>query len=182
MLKTIAAIVVVLVAGVLAYAATRPDTFRVERTARVQAPPEKIFALISDLHRWESWSPYEKKDPAMRKTYSGAASGTGATFEWDGNGDVGKGRLSITDTSPPSRVAMRLEMLKPFEARNVVEFTIKPDGHATDVTWGMHGPMPYVSKVLSVFIDMDRMVGKDFEAGLASLKAVAEGTPPRAGS
>lgn len=174
MLKTIAIIVVVAVAAVLFYAATKPDVFRVQRTASIKAPPEKIFAFINDLHRWEAWSPYDKKDPAMKKSYNGAASGKGAGFEWDGNSEIGKGRLAITDTTPPAWVALQLDMLKPFEAHNVVEFTLEPKDGATDVTWTMHGPMPYISKVMSIFIDMDRMVGKDFETGLASLKAVAE--------
>jgi uncharacterized protein YndB with AHSA1/START domain len=141
---------------------------------RINAPPEKIFALINDLHRWGSWSPYEKKDPTMKRTHSGAANGKGAVYEWEGNRDIGTGRMEITDTSPPSRVSIKLDFIKPFEAHNNVEFTLEPNGHSTNVTWALHGPASYTSKVMSVVFNMDRMVGKDFEAGLAGLKAVAE--------
>lgn len=174
MLRAIATIAAVLVTALLAYAATLPDTFRVERAVNVKATPEKIFPLISDLQGWSTWSPYEKKDPAMHKHYSGAASGKGAAMEWEGNKDVGKGRLEITDTVPSSKVAMRLYMLAPIEAENDVQFTLDRQGDATAVTWAMQGSMPYVSKLVSVFIDMDAMIGKDFEAGLASLKNLAE--------
>lgn len=174
MLKMIAIVVVVLIAAVLIYAATRPDTFRVERSASMKAPPEKIFPFINDLHRFGSWSPYEEKDPAMKRTFSGAPSGTGAAYEWDGDKNVGKGRMEITETSPPSKVVMKLDFAKPFEAHNIVEFTLDPQGDTTNVTWAIHGPMPYMSKVMCIFFSMDNMVGKDFEAGLRNLKAVAE--------
>jgi carbon monoxide dehydrogenase subunit G len=174
MLKIIALVVVVLVAAVLIYAATKPDTFRVQRSASIKAPPEKIFPLINDLHSWGAWSPYEKKDPAMKKTYSGAANGLGAVYEWEGNKDIGKGRMEIAESSPPSRVMMKLDFVKPFEAHNIVEFTLEPNGDSTDVTWAIHGPSPYMSKVMCLFFDMDSMVGKDFETGLANLKTVAE--------
>ncbi len=174
MLKITAAIAVVLLTALLAYSATLPDTLRVQRATSIKAPSEKIFALINDLHAWSAWSPYEQKDPAMKKIYSGAPSGKGAALEWDGNNDVGKGRLEITGASSPSKVAMRLHMLKPFEAKNAVEFTLDSKGDATEVAWAMQGQMPYFSKVLSVFIDMDSMVGRDFEAGLANLKQLAE--------
>jgi hypothetical protein len=174
MLRVIATIAAVLLTALLAYAATLPDTFRVERAVSVNAAPEKIFPLISDLRGWNAWSPYEKKDPAMHKRYSGAASGKGAAMEWEGNKDVGKGRLEITDAVPSAKVAMRLHMLAPMEAENDVQFTLNRQGDATAVTWAMQGAMPYVSKLVSVFIDMDAMIGKDFEAGLASLKNLAE--------
>jgi uncharacterized protein YndB with AHSA1/START domain len=174
MLNTIIISVVVLLVAFLGFAATRPDTFRVQRAMRINAPPEKIFALINDLHRWGSWSPYEKKDPTMKRTHSGAANGKGAVYEWEGNRDIGTGRMEITDTSPPSRVSIKLDFIKPFEAHNNVEFTLEPNGHSTNVTWALHGPASYTSKVMSVVFNMDRMVGKDFEAGLAGLKAVAE--------
>jgi uncharacterized protein YndB with AHSA1/START domain len=174
MLKTVAALVVLLIVAVLGFAATRPNTFRVQRATSIKAPPEKIFPLINDLHRWTAWSPYEKKDPAMKRTHSGAADGKGAVYEWEGNKDIGNGRMEITETAPPSRVTIRLDFVKPFEAHNVVEFALEPRGDATHVTWTLHGPMPYVSKLMSVFFNMDRMVGTDFETGLANLKAVAE--------
>ena len=174
MLKKIAISVVVLVAALLAYAATRPDTFRVERTTSIKAPPEKIFALINDLHDWVAWSPFEKKDPAMKRTLSGAPNGKGAVYEWEGNKEIGKGRMEITETSPPSRVSIKLDFVEPFEAHNVVDFTLVPQGDATNVTWAIHGPNPFISRVIGIFCNMDRMIGKDFEAGLADLKTIAE--------
>lgn len=174
MFRIVAIVVVVPVVAVLVLAATRPDTFQVQRSINIQAPPEKIFPLINDLQRFNTWSPYEQKDPQMKRVLSGAASGKGAVYEWDGNSQVGKGRLEITDSSPPSKVTIQLDMLEPMEGHNVVEFTLEPRGNSTSVTWAMQGPMPYISKVICLFINMDRMVGKDFEAGLADLKAVAE--------
>ncbi len=174
MVKTIAIIVVVLVATLLFYAATKPDTFRVQRSTSIKAPPEKIFAILNDFHQSESWSPYEKKDPTMKRTFSGAANGKGAVYEFDGNKEVGKGRLVITDTSPPSKVTITLDMVEPFEAHNIIEYTLQAKGEATDVTWAMNGQCPYIAKVMGIFFDMDRMIGKDFEAGLASLKTLTE--------
>ena len=174
MLKKIAIAVVVVVAGFLAYAATRPDTFRVERTANIKAPPEKIFPLINDLHNWDAWSPFEKKDPAMKRTFGAVTRGKGAVYEWEGNKEIGKGRMEITETTPPSRVTIRLDFVEPFEAHNTVDFTLESRGDATNVTWAIHGPSPFFSKVLGIFCNMDKMIGKDFEAGLASLKTVAE--------
>ncbi len=174
MVKVIGIVVVGLVAAVLVVAATRPDRFRVQRAARIKAPPEKIFPLINDLHSWHAWSPYEKKDPAMKRTLSGAASGKGAVYEWEGNKEVGKGRMEIADTSPPSKVIVKLDFVRPFEAHNIVEFTLEPNGDSTHVTWAIHGPSPYISKLMGIFINMDSMIGKDFEAGLANLKTVAE--------
>jgi uncharacterized protein YndB with AHSA1/START domain len=177
MLKTIAIVVVVLVAGILAYAATKPDVFRVQRATSIKAPPEKIFPFLNDLHKFGAWSPWEKKDPAMKRTFAGSESGKGAMYEWDGDKNVGQGRMEIVDTAPPSKVAIKLDFVRPFEAHNTVEFTLAPNGDSTDVTWAMQGPVPYVAKIMHVFVDMDSMVGKDFEAGLASLKTVAEKQP-----
>jgi uncharacterized protein YndB with AHSA1/START domain len=151
MLKTIAIVVVVLLAALLVYAATRPDTFRVQRSASIKAPPEKLFPLINDLHSWGSWSPWEKMDPAMKRTHSGAAYGKGAVYEWEGNNKVGKGRMEITETSPPSKVVIKLDFVKPFEAHNIAEFTLEPQGDSTNVTWAMHGPNPYIAKVIHIF-------------------------------
>ena len=173
MLKIVAIAVAVVIVAILAVAATRPDTFRVERTATLQAPPEKIEPLIDDFHRWAEWSPYEKLDPAMKKTYGGAPSGKGATYEWAGNGKAGQGRMEILDSSP-DKVAIQLDFLKPFESRNLAEFTLVPQGGATRVTWAMSGPMPFISKVMCLFVSMDKMVGDDFATGLANLKALAE--------
>ena len=174
MLKTILVIVVVLLAGVLILAATKPDTFRVERAASIKAPPEKIFPLINDFKHWDAWSPWEKKDPAMKRTFGTTTSGKGATYAWEGNKDVGQGSMQIAESVAPSKVALNLDFVKPFEAHNNVVFTLEPKGDTTNVTWSMQGPTPYFAKIIHVFMDMDSMVGKDFETGLANLKAAAE--------
>ena len=177
MIKTIALIVVgllaVLIAVVLILALTKPDTFRVERTTSIKAPPEKIFPLLNDFQSWSAWSPYEKKDPAMKRTFSGPPSGKGAIYEWDGDKNVGQGRMEIMRSTPPSNVTLDLDFVKPFEAHNTVVFTLAPQGDFTTVTWAMQGPANFISKVMQVFINMDKMVGTDFEAGLANLKALA---------
>ena len=174
MLKKIAIGVAVVVAAVLGFAMTKPDSFRVQRTMKIKAPPEKIFPLINDFHSWSSWSPWEKLDPAMRRTNSGAAMGQGAVYEWEGNAKVGKGRMEITEVSPPTKVTVKLDFLKPIEGHNIAEFTLEPQGDSTSVTWVMRGPTPFLSKVIQVFISMDSMVGKEFETGLGNLKSIAE--------
>ena len=174
MLKTIAIAVIVILGGFLIYAATRPDTFRVERTATIKAQPERIFPLINDFQRWGAWSPFEKKDPAMKRTLSGAPSGSGAVYEWDGNKEIGQGRMEIVESVPPSRVTLKLDFTRPFKAHNIVDFTLEPRGDSTQVTWAIHGPSPFISKVMGIVFNMDKMIGKDFEAGLAALKSVSE--------
>ena len=164
----------ILLAALLGFAATRPDTFRVQRTKTVQAPPERVFALIDDFRKWGSWSPYEKLDPTMKRTYSGAAKGKGAVYEWAGKGKAGEGRMEITDTSAPSKVTIQLDFSKPFEGHNIAEFTLEANGGSTSVTWAVGGPQSYVAKVMTIFFSMDRLLGHEFEAGLASLKAIAE--------
>jgi len=173
MIKTIVIIVVVVLAGIFGYAATRPDTFRVQRTISIKAPPEKIFARVNDFHEWGSWSPYEKLDPAMKRTFSGAASGKGAAYAWEGSDKVGAGRMEISDTSP-SKTLIKLDFTKPFESSNVAEFSVDTQGDNSNVTWAMYGPSPYVSKVMGLFFNMDSMIGKDFESGLANLKTTVE--------
>ena len=174
MIKIIAIAAVVLLAGLLAYAAMRPDTFRVERSASVKAPPEKIFAQINDLKSWAAWSPYEKKDPAMKRTFGAVTAGKGAVYEWDGNKNVGKGRMEITSAAQPSKIVIKLDFLEPFEGHNTAEFTMDGKGGTTTVTWAMYGPANFVSKLLGVFFNMDKMIGSDFETGLANLKAISE--------
>ena len=174
MLKIIAIVIVVLIAGVLIFAATKPDTFRIQRAASIKAPPDKLFRLINDFRNWAVWSPWEKKDPALKRNLGATASGKGAVYEWEGNKDVGQGRMEIAESVPPSKLTIKLDFVKPFEAHNIVEFTLEPNRDATNVTWAMQGHTPYFAKIIHVFINMDSMVGKDFEAGLASLKAVAE--------
>ena len=174
MLKTIVYSVVALVGAVLLYAATKPDTFHVQRSISIQAPPERIFAVLNDFHQSTAWSPYEKKDSAMKRAFSGPESGKGAVYQFEGNKEVGKGQLTIMDTTPSSKVVMALDMYEPFEGHNVVEYTLDAKGASTDVTWAIHGQQPYIGKVMSLVIDCDKMIGKDFEVGLANLKALSE--------
>ena len=177
MLETIAIVAVVLaiaIAIVLILAATKPDSFAVQRAAIVNAPPEKIFPLINDFRQWGSWSPYEHKDPAMKRTFSGAARGNGAVYAWEGDKNVGSGRMEILEAAAPSKIVIKLDFFSPFEAHNTAEFTMLPQGDETRVTWRMHGPAPFMARVMHVFINIDKMVGKDFEAGLANLKRLAE--------
>jgi len=177
MLKTlgiIAVIIVVVVAGILIYAATKPDSFRVQRTVTIKAPPEKIFPHIADLKAWTLWSPYEKKDPAMKRSFGAVTAGKGATYAWEGDKNVGQGGMEILEASPPRKVIIKLDFLKPFEAHNTAEFALEPKGDSTSVTWAIYGPSPYMSKVMSTFINLDTMIGKDFDQGLASLKAAVE--------
>jgi hypothetical protein len=173
MFTTLVFVAVVVIAAILIYAATKPDSFRVQRSAAIAAPAAKIFPLIDDLHAHHAWSPFEK-DPAMKRTHSGAQSGRGAVYEWEGNRQVGKGRIAITD-STPSKITMALDMFAPFKAHNTVEFTLEPQGAgATNVTWAMHGSQPYMAKLVSTFVNCDKMVGSQFEEGLAKLRAIAE--------
>ena len=173
MLKVILIISVALIALILIYAATRPDDFHVERSINIKAAPEKIFGLINDLHRWNEWTPYNK-DQAMRKTYSGSASGKGAAYSWEGNKDVGKGEIAITESIPFSRIVFDLHMIEPFEGHNVAAFSLNAAGDSTRVTWSLDDKQKLMVKVMGIFMNMDRMIGKDFEAGLANLKTVAE--------
>ena len=163
-----------LIGLLLIYAATLPDNFRVERKTTIKAPPEKIFALINDFHQWEAWSPWEKIDPAIKRTYSGAASGKGAAYAWAGNKDVGQGRMEIAETTPASKVLIKIDFTAPMEAHNLIEFTLAPQGDSTVVTYAMHGPSPYVAKLMHLVFSMDKMVGSKFEEGLGNLKGLAE--------
>jgi uncharacterized protein YndB with AHSA1/START domain len=177
MFEIIAIIVIVLaiaIAIILIVAAAKPNTFSIQRATIVKAPPERIFPLINDFHQWGTWSPYENKDPAMKRSYSGAASGQGAVYAWEGNKNVGSGRMEILQATAPSKIVIKLDFFAPFEGHNTAEFTMLPQGDATNVTWLMHGPLPFMGKIMHVFINMDRMVGKDFEAGLINLKRLAE--------
>jgi hypothetical protein len=174
MLKIIGLAVLLLVVAVVVYAATRPDNFRVERRLRIHAPAAAIFPLVNDLHRHLEWSPWEKKDPAMARTYTGAPSGKGQIYEWDGNSDIGKGRMEIVESVEPQKVVFSMHFIAPMEAHNTGEFLLVPDGDSTDVTWAMYGPQPFVGKLMSVFFSIDNMVGREFESGLARLKALTE--------
>jgi len=173
MIKTILLAIAALIAVLLLYVTTRPDTFRVARSATIKAPPERLHGLINDMHAFNSWNPYARKDPSMKGRYAGPASGKGASYAWESE-KVGTGSLEIIDTAVPSSVAMKLDFIKPFEAHNTAAFTLQPESGATRVTWTMQGPVPYVGKLMHLFFDMDQMVGKDFEDGLANLKTLAE--------
>jgi len=171
-LLIIAIVIVVALGSVFAYAATKPDSFAIQRSASINAPAEKILPLINDLRAMGTWNPFEK-DPDAKRKLSGAAHGKGAVYEWDGNREVGAGRIEITE-STPSKVAMTLDMSRPMEAHNLVEFTVEVKGGASTVTWAMRGKQPYLAKVMSTVIDCDKMVGGAFEEGLAKLKTLAE--------
>jgi len=174
MLRKITGVLLLALALVLGWAATQPDNFRIERAITIDAPPERIFPLINDYRTWALWSPWEKKDPGMQRTHSGADTGVGAVYEWSGNRDVGSGRMEIIQSVPDSRIAIDLHFMTPFEARNTTEFVLEPRDGSTVVTWAMYGPSPFISKLMGLFMSMDTMVGGDFEAGLASLKKQAE--------
>ena len=173
MLKTVALLAIAAVGALLLHAATRPDSFRVARSTVVNAPPEKLHALINDLHQFNTWNPYERKDPQLRGEYRGPAAGPGAMYHFQGNKDVGRGSLQILD-SGPRKVTMQLHLIEPFEGRNTVEFTLAPAAAGTQVTWAMNGASPFVARLVGIFVDMDRMIGRDFEAGLDALKQRAE--------
>ena len=173
MIKTILGAIALAIAALLVYAATQPDTFSIQRSATITAPQERLFALISDVKAFNTWNPFAKKDPAIKLAYEGAAGGVGAAYTWHSD-EVGAGRMEIIEAAAPNRVAMRLDFTKPFAATNRVEFRLQPQGEQTQVTWAMTGPMPYLSKLICTFVSMEKMVGPDFEAGLANLKAVAE--------
>src|SRR5215470_17901054 len=168
----------IVVAALLAYAATKPDTFRVQRSTGINAPAERIFPLIANLRSMNTWNPFVDPDPAIKIAYSGPDIGKGAAHTWSGNSKVGEGRIEITDAVPSSSVAMQLDMLKPMKAHNAVEFTLRPNGSGTTVTWAMSGRQLFIAKLINVFIDCDRMVGSQFEKGLAGLKAIAERSVP----
>lgn len=164
----------VVLAALLGFVATRPDTYRVIRSMTIKAPPEKVFPFINDFHQWGAWSPWEQLDPAMKRSHRGPASGTGAIYEWDGNKKAGKGRMEITGSSPNTTITIKLDFLVPFESHNTTTFSFAADGGATTVTWVMEGPNLLMNKIMSLVVSMDRMIGKDFEAGLANLTTVAE--------
>ncbi|MES2298597.1 MAG: SRPBCC family protein [Pseudomonadota bacterium] len=174
MIKKIVIAITAIIAIIVGMAVLQPDTFAVQRQITIKAPPEKIVAMINDFHNWSSWSPWEHLDPGMKRSFSGAASGKGAVYGWDGNKDVGAGRMEITDQTLPSKVLIQLDFIRPFEGHDVNEFVLDGKGDSTTVTWKMSGPMPFVSKVMCVFYSMDKMIGKDFEKGLAAMKAQAE--------
>ena len=169
----IAIVVVVVILLVLAYATTRPDDFRLERAAIIKAPPERVFALINDFRQWETWSPWDKIDADLKRTYGDRSAGVGAVYSWDGK-KTGSGRMEITESAPSSLIKIKLDFLKPFEAHNTAEFSLHAQGDTTRVSWAMYGPSSYVSKLMGIFVNMDKMIGSDFESGLEKMKSLAE--------
>ena len=169
-----AGLVLAAVAGVLVWAGTRPAVFRVQRSLVIQAPPATLHPLISSMRQFNTWNPYLRKDPNVKGSYRGSGSGPGSAYDFEGNQEVGKGSIEIMESEPTVRVTMKLDMLEPFKTSNTLDFTLVPRGDATEVTWTMQGPNPFVTRVVGVFVNMDRLIGRDFEAGLANLKAVAE--------
>ena len=167
-------VVLLLIVAVLIIAAMRPDQFRIERSASIKAPPQRIFPFINDLQRWQSWSPYEKKDPAMQRTFEGPSSGPGAAYGWNGNKNIGSGRMEISESTPSSLVRLKLEFFTPFQASNTAEFVLEPQGDTTRVIWAMQGRSPFMSKLMGVVFNIDKMVGKDFEEGLLNLRTLTE--------
>lgn len=174
-LLVILAVLAVAVLAALAIAAMKPNAFRVDRSIDIEAPAAKIFPLLNDLRGQAAWSPWDQKDPTMKRTYSGAESGKGAVYVWDGNKDIGSGRQEIVETTPHSDIKIKMDFIRPFEAHNMVEFLLRPQGNATNVTWAISGPMPFMFRVMSLFCTMDKMIGKEFDTGLANLKTLVEG-------
>ncbi|MBK6750261.1 MAG: SRPBCC family protein [Pyrinomonadaceae bacterium] len=155
--------------------ALQPEDFKIERSATINAAPGRVFEQVNDFRKWEDWSPWAKLDPEMKPTYAGPASGVGSSYSWVGNDDVGEGKMTITQSHPNEHIAIELEFIKPFAAKNLTEFVLKPEGSATNVTWTMTGKNNYVMKAFSLVMNMDKLVGADFEKGLAQMKIVVEG-------
>ncbi len=174
MILRLIVVVVSLIAAVLVFAAMKPNTFHLERSITIKAPPEKIFALIDDFHNWSAWEPQDTGDAGIQRTYSGPAAGVGAMSEWQGSGSTGKGRMLITESVPNSRVSVAVDFVKPFQAHNINVFTLEPAGDSTNVTWNFEGTNVFVLKLMSVFVSMDRIMGDHFETGLENLKTAAE--------
>jgi len=172
-LAALAALVVVFVVVV----ALQPSDFRIERSAAMRAPASAAFAQVNDLQNWRAWSPWEKLDPALKRSYEGPRAGTGASYAWQGNKDVGEGRMTITESRPGELVRIKLEFFKPFAAVNTAEFSFKPSGDGTAVTWTMTGQNNFLARAICLFVSMDRMVGGMFEQGLAQMKTVVETRP-----
>jgi Polyketide cyclase / dehydrase and lipid transport len=176
MLISIALVVVLAVAAAFAYAATRPNSFRIERSIKIDVAPEVIFSNINDFNKWGAWSPWDKIDPALKRQFSGATKGKGAVYSWVGNSQVGSGRMEIVGSTPFTAVQIKLDFSAPFTASNIVDFTLTKQGDITDVSWAMSGPQPFISKLMGLVFSMDKVVGGQFATGLTQLKQVSEGT------
>jgi uncharacterized protein YndB with AHSA1/START domain len=182
MLTRIAIVLGVVLAALVGLIATRPSEFRVARSRTVSAPPEVVHAYVNDFRKWSEWSPWETRDPALRREFSGAPAGPGAVYSWVGNKEVGEGRMTITDSRPPQSITIRLEFIKPFAATNVTQFDFTPSGSGTHVTWAMTGRCNFIAKGISLFMDMDQMVGTEFEKGLATLDMATAAAKRAAGT
>jgi len=171
----LASIIFVIAVGIVVYVIARqPDDFRITRSANMSASPSSVFEQVNDFHKWEAWSPWAKMDPACQNTFEGAASGKGAIFRWSGNRKVGQGNMTITESRSPDLILIRLEFLKPFKAVNTTEFTFKPAGEMTAVTWTMSGTNKFIGKTMSIIMNCEKMVGDQFEDGLRAMKAIVE--------
>ena len=177
MLKKILIVLAVIVIAFLGFVAIQPSEFHVTRTATLSAPAAAVFAQVNDFHNWEAWSPWAKLDPAARTSFEGPSTGTGAIFRWAGNHEIGEGSMTITDSRPNDLISIKLEFLKPLAATNTTEFTFKPDGDQTVVTWSMAGRHNFIAKAICLFMNMDKMVGGMYEKGLAQMKSVVEAAP-----
>ncbi|HEX3694451.1 MAG TPA: SRPBCC family protein [Polyangia bacterium] len=174
MLRTVVPLLVAAVAVLAVVIATRPDSFRIARSATINAPASVVFALLNDFHQWVRWSPWEGRDPNLQRTYAGAASGEGAVYSWVGNSKVGEGRMTITESQPATHLGLTLEFFKPWQATNQTDFTLDAAGGETTVNWAMSGKSNFMHKAFSLLMNMDKMVGNDFEQGLANMKRIAE--------
>lgn len=174
--KVLVGLAVIIIAFVV-IVAVQPSEFRITRTAKMSAPAATVFEQVNDFHNWNAWSPWAKLDPEMKQTYEGASEGKGAAYTWAGNDDVGEGRMTIVESRPPEAVVLNLEFLKPFAATNVTEFSFVPEGDQTNVSWSMYGKRNFMMKAMCLFMDMDKMVGGDFEKGLVSMKSIVEAAP-----
>jgi len=170
----IAAVLAVLIVVFLGVVAMQPSRFRVERTTTMSAPPGRVFAQVNDFHKWEAWSPWAKLDPAAKNTFEGPSEGTGASFHWSGNDEVGEGKMTILESRPGEMVRIKLDFVKPFASTCDINFTLKPEGDRTTVTWGMAGANSFICKAMCLFMDMDKMVGGMYEKGLAQMKTIVE--------
>ena len=177
MLETILISLAVIVIVFVVIVAVQPSEFLIARSAPISAPPGAVFAQVNDFHKWEAWNPWAKIDPAMKQTYDGAPAGTGAIYTWAGNREVGEGRMTIIESRPSDLIRVKLEFMKPFRATNIALFTMKPEGKQTVVTWSMTGKNNFMAKAIHLFMNMDKMIGGQFEKGLADMKSVVEASP-----
>ena len=172
MFKRMAVVLLVVLAALAAFIASRPSDFRISRSRTLSAPPDVVYAYVNDFRKWPEWSPWEKLDPAIKRDHSGAPAGLGASYHWAGNDNVGEGRMTITDSKPGQAITIRLEFMKPWTATNTAQFHFVPSGSGTNVTWTMTGRNNFVAKAFHLFMDVEKMVGPEFEKGLASLDSV----------